>query len=339
MKEKLKLLQAGLGGHGGGVARHFVRCSEDFELVGLLDLNREALQAAGAEFGIPEERLYTDYRAAVTESGADALLLVVISPAHHEIAKYALQQGLHVLIEKPFTLSLADARELVELAEQQRRNIMINQNYRYVTAVLTLKQALSDASLGMPLFAQAHFFCNHDGKPYQRAMDNYALLEMSVHHVDMIRFLLDTDIVAVNGRTWNDPGSGYQGDPHVQAAYDTEAGVPVFYLSSLLAKGKADPWEGVWRFQFQRGTVHLADMGEGYGVYVTDEERQVRKLADAVNGKDSIHGVLAEFAASIRERREPAISGADNLRTLAALFATADSSREGRRIRLPAMRA
>ncbi|QHW33778.1 Gfo/Idh/MocA family oxidoreductase [Paenibacillus rhizovicinus] len=334
MNQKLKLIQAGIGGHGGGVARHFVRHSEDFELVGLLDLNRDALRAAGTEFGIPEERLYTDYRAAIAESGADAMLLVVISPAHYEIAKCALEHGLHVLIEKPFTLTLSDAEELVTLAEKQGCNIMINQNYRYNTAVLTLKGALADAALGKPLFVQSRFFCDHDGKPYQRAMDNYTLLEMSVHHVDMIRFLLDTDIVAVNGRTWNDPASGYQGDPHVQATYDTEAGVPVFYLGSLLAKGVADPWDGVWRFQFERGAVHLDDLGEGYGVYAADAGQQVRKLTNAVNEKDSIHGVLAEFAASIREGRAPAISGADNLRTLAALFATAASSREGRTVRI-----
>ncbi|MFB9274163.1 Gfo/Idh/MocA family protein [Cohnella cellulosilytica] len=334
MSVKLKLIQAGIGGHGQGVARHFVYPSPDFAFAGVIDLNPDALRAAGAEFGIPENRLYTDYRTAFAEAGADAVLIEVYSPAHYEIAKSALEHGLHVLIEKPFTLTLADARDLVDLAKKQERNIMINQNYRFNTLVMTLKRTLANGALGKLLFAESRFFRYHDGKPYQRAMDNYILLEMSVHHIDMIRFLLDTDIVAVNGRTWNDPDSGYQGDPHVQAAYDTEAGVPVFYLSSLLGQGVPDPWEGIWRFQFEKGSVHLDDRGDGYGVYVADAEQNIVKASPVASDKDGIHGVLAEFAASIRERRQPAVSGEDNLRTLAALLATAQSSREGRTVRL-----
>lgn len=337
MSGRLKLIQAGIGGHGGGVARNFVRHSPDFEYVALLDLNREALAATGAEFGIPEGKLYTDHHAAFAESGAEAALIEVFSPAHYELAKSALQHGLHVLIEKPFTLTLREAEELVELADRQNLNVMVDQNYRFNAPVLTLRKLLDERPFGKPLFANASFFCDHNGKPYQRAMDNYILLEMTVHHVDMIRFLLRSEIVSANGRTWNDPGSGYQGDPHVQAVYDTETGVPVFYLSSLLAQGKADAWEGNWRFQFERGSIHLDDLGRGYGVYSIDAAGEIAKHDSVVNEKEGIHGVLAEFAASIRESREPEASGKDNLRTLAALFATAASSKEGRTVATEAL--
>ncbi|MGU3469717.1 hypothetical protein ACLBWT_00950 [Paenibacillus sp. D51F] len=71
---------------------------------------------------------------------------------------------------------------------------MINQNYRYFATVIALKKALQSANLGRLSFVQSEFFYEHQGKPYQKTMDNYVLLEMSVHHVDMIRFLLDSDI-------------------------------------------------------------------------------------------------------------------------------------------------
>jgi len=323
----IKLIQAGLGGHGRGVARNYVVPSPDFVYAGLVDLNAELLKDAGEEFGVAPELRYTDKEQAFRELKADAVLISAFSPAHYEIARSALEHGLHVLIEKPFVLTLAEAEELVELAAARNKQIMINQNYRFYANVLTLKQAIGEQPLGKPLFVESHFFCDHPGKPYQRQMDNYILLEMTVHHVDMIRFLLDSEIAAVTGKTWNDPGSGYAGDPHVHAVYETEAGIPVFYLSSLIAKGKADPWEGVWRIQCQQGTLHLDDLGQGFGVYTAAADGIITKLPELYNEREGIHGVLAEFAASIREEREPSVSGKDNFHTLAALLATADSSR------------
>jgi predicted dehydrogenase len=329
----LKLIQVGLGAHGRGVGEQFVLRSNDFKYAGLVDINHDVLIEYAQKNNLPENMCYTDYAQAFREVNADAVMIEAFSPIHYEIAKSALEHGLHVLIEKPFVLSLDEAVDLIQLSSANKLSLMINQNYRYFATVLTLKQALLEANLGRLTFVQSEFFCDHDGKPYQRAMDNYILLEMSVHHVDMIRFLLESNIAAVTGKTWNSPDSGYKGDPHVHAIYEAESGVNVFYLSSLLAKGRSMPWEGVWRFQFESGSIHLDDLGEGYGVYIADGATTL-KIKTITPEFESIHGILAEFAASIRERRDSKISGNDNVHTLAALLATAESSKQGRTIRI-----
>jgi predicted dehydrogenase len=71
-----------------------------------------------------------------------------------------------------------------------------------------LKNAIEENKLGKPLFGHAQFYYNHDGKAYQRKMENYMLLEMAVHHIDMMRFLFNCDIKSVSGKTWNLPNSG-----------------------------------------------------------------------------------------------------------------------------------
>jgi predicted dehydrogenase len=309
--------------------------SPDFAYAGLVDLDPINVQTFARDHGIPEKLQYTDYRKAFRELDADAALIVAASPAHYEICKEALENGLHVLVEKPFTLSLSEAEELVRLAQTNNKIIMVNQNYRFFSSVLTLKRAMRDESPGKPRFIHGQFFCHHDGKPYQREMEDYILLEMSVHHIDMIRFLLDSDIVGVRGKSWNEPGSGYKGDPHISAVYETEAGIPVFYISSLLAVGVPMPWEGVWRLQYEHAALYLDDLGEGFGVYRVGADQVKRKLPQVVPERESIHGSLAEFARSIREQREPIASGRDNLRTLDALFATSRSAKEGKEIRIP----
>ncbi|GGD95999.1 Gfo/Idh/MocA family protein [Paenibacillus nasutitermitis] len=334
---KLNIIQVGLGAHGQGVGEHFVMPSPDFIYSGLVDINPNALAVYANKNNLPQSICFTDHEQAFRETESDAVFISAFSPVHYEIAKSALKHGLHVLIEKPFVLTVAEADELNSLAALHGCNIMINQNYRYFTSVLTLKQALQDSRLGKMLFVQSSFFYDHDGKPYQKQMDNYTLLEMSVHHVDMIRFLVDSDIAEVSGKTWNHTGSGYAGDPHVHAVYTTESGVSAFYLSSLLAGGVSMPWEGVWRFQFEGGSVHLDDLGDGFGVYIADGTTKT-KAPMITNERESIHGVLHEFASSIREKRDPSISGKDNVRTLSALLATAESSRQGRTIHLSSTR-
>jgi predicted dehydrogenase len=331
---KLKLIQVGLGAHGRGVGEHYVLNSPDFQYAGLVDLDRAAAEAFAARHNLAKIPIYSDYKQAFTGLKADAALIVAASPAHYALCRAALENGLHVLVEKPFVTSLKEGRELVRLAKQRGKNLMVSQNYRYFSSVLTLKKALQSEIVGKPQFIQAQFYHNHDPKAYQRVMEDYMLLEMAVHHIDLIRFLLESDIINAQGLTWNYPGSGYRGDPNVHAIYQTEAGFPVFYTGSLTAKGLSTPWEGLWRVQCTEGAVCLDDLGEGYGVYTTGAGDVIHKLAAFIPEQENLHGILAEFAASIRESREPAISGRDNLQTLAALFATARSSREGKTIQV-----
>ncbi|MFP5115396.1 Gfo/Idh/MocA family protein [Bacillaceae bacterium C204] len=327
---KLKLIQVGLGAHGTNVGKHFVLSSQDFEYVGLVDIDEKRLEECAKLFDVPKECCYSHYQEAFQNLQADAILITAISPAHYDICKAALLHGLHVLLEKPFVLNMNDAIKLVELGISRKKHIMINQNYRFFHTVQLVKKALQQKIFGNPLFVNAQFYFNHQGKPYQMVMHDYMLLEMAVHHIDMIRFLFDSNIENVRGKTWNLTESGYKGDPNVSAIYELDTGLPVFYFGSLLAKGLATPWEGTWRIQCEEGSIHLDDLGQGYGVYLVDANQQKVKWTEQITNPDGIHGTLIEFALSIREDRQPMSSGQDNLHTLAALFATSTSSKDGK---------
>ena len=73
-------------------------------------------------------------------------LVVVATPntSHHAVAKQSLLAGRHVVVDKPFTTTLAEAEELVELAKQQRRILSVYQNRRYVGDFVTLQQLVSE---------------------------------------------------------------------------------------------------------------------------------------------------------------------------------------------------
>ncbi|RLQ94026.1 Gfo/Idh/MocA family protein [Falsibacillus albus] len=328
----MKLIQVGLGAHGKWVGSQFVIPSTDFEYAGLVDADPKCLKEAAELLEVPKDLLYTEYHKGFKDLQADAVLIEAASHVHYEICKEALNNNLHVLIEKPFTLHINEALELVELAAQKNMKIMVNQNYRCNSNVLTLKKAIQDGNLGQPLFVNSQFYYHHVGKPYQREMKDYMLLEMAVHHIDMMRFLFECNVASVQGKTWNSPESGYQGDPNVHAVYEMETGIPIFYLGSLLSKGNETPWEGIWRIQCQEGSIHLDDLGKGYGVYLVDSSHTLSKVQNFVPDFADIHGILSEFADCIRKNRDPRTSGRDNLHTLAAIMATSASSAEGKAV-------
>src|SRR5437867_8973285 len=86
-------------------------------------------------------------------------LVVVATPntSHHPIAKQCLLAGRHVVIEKPFTTTVAEAEELVQLGREKRRVLSAYQNRRYVGAFVTLQKLLSEGVLGRVAMFESHF--------------------------------------------------------------------------------------------------------------------------------------------------------------------------------------
>ena len=111
--------------------------------------------------GAPDPR-YADveFVSSVDELLSRAVDLVVIATpntSHHPIAKQCLQAGRHVVIDKPFATTLAEAEELVHLGAAQRRVLSVYQNRRYVGDFVTLRALLSQGALGRVTMYESHF--------------------------------------------------------------------------------------------------------------------------------------------------------------------------------------
>lgn len=86
-------------------------------------------------------------------------LVVVATPntSHHPIAKQCLLAGRHVVVDKPFTTTLAEAEELVQLATKQRRVVTVYQDRRYTGDFATVQQVISDGAVGRVVTFESHF--------------------------------------------------------------------------------------------------------------------------------------------------------------------------------------
>ncbi|PYO69610.1 MAG: oxidoreductase [Gemmatimonadetes bacterium] len=111
--------------------------------------------------GAPDQRYAdVDFVTSVDELLTRSVDLVVIATpntSHHPIAKQCLLAGRHVVIDKPFAPTLAEAQDLVELATKQQRVLSVYQNRRYVGDFVTLQRLLSEGALGRIVAYESHF--------------------------------------------------------------------------------------------------------------------------------------------------------------------------------------
>ena len=86
-------------------------------------------------------------------------LVVVATPntSHHPIAKRCLLAGRHVVVDKPFTPTLAEAQDLVQIAKQQRRIITVYQDRRYTGDFVTVQHVAGEGALGRVVTFESHF--------------------------------------------------------------------------------------------------------------------------------------------------------------------------------------
>lgn len=122
-----------------------------FEVVGLVgsDLDRTARRAAAN--GVPHS--YTDLGRAISESGADVVAISTPPHSHAPLTIRALEQGCHVLCEKPFARDLAEARTMLAVAEKAGRIHAIGNEFRFLPQRATIARAIADGALGTPRFA------------------------------------------------------------------------------------------------------------------------------------------------------------------------------------------
>ncbi len=164
------------------------------------------------------------------------------------------------------------------------------------------------------------------------------LLEMAVHHFDALHHVLGSEPRSTAGQTWRPPWTRYQGDTVVSCRFDFADGTRVAYHGSLESPGRRTPWPGLWRVECEEGALHLADMGGGYGVYLSrapDTSERIAPLAtDGQPEGSSLLGTLHALTMALDERRRPQSDARDNLKTLAMACGVARSSRDGRTVDL-----
>lgn len=105
----------------------------------------------------PNAAVVPDVEALVARPDIDLVVVATPNALHYPVAKAALAAGKHVVVDKPFTLDVAEARDLEALARRNNRVLAVYQNRRFDADYLTLKDVLASGELGRPVYLESHF--------------------------------------------------------------------------------------------------------------------------------------------------------------------------------------
>lgn len=336
----IRLVHAGLGGWGRDWARNILPRLAEVKPVGWVDPSPASLERAQQDAGVPAERCFASLKDALAATGADAALVTTDLPHHVETVSAALEAGLHVLVEKPFAPTLAEGRALVELAERRHRTLMVSQNYRFHAVVRKVVELVRGGELGSVDEVNIDFRRLSEpvnGVPRRHHLEEQPLLvDMSIHHFDLLRLVLGSEANRVDFRTWQPRWSPFSGPPAGAAIMEFANGVVVSYRGNWLSRGEITPWSGDWRMQCERGEILWAGRGDRGA---TQERLHIRRRTggpgspfeeetvalEPVQHPDRA-GALHEFARAVLEDRSPETSGLDNLGTLALMEAAVTSA-------------
>ena len=138
----------------GAVHRIASRIDDQFELVaGCFSSTAEKSKASGADLGLPDDRVYSDFtemakREGRLKNGIDAVAIVTPNHVHYPAAREFLKRGIHVICDKPLTSTLADARKLVKAAEASSAAFVLTHNYTGYPLIRQAREMVANGDLG-----------------------------------------------------------------------------------------------------------------------------------------------------------------------------------------------
>ncbi|MDD5483637.1 MAG: Gfo/Idh/MocA family oxidoreductase [Kiritimatiellae bacterium] len=190
----MKKMQFGVVGCGAIAKAHIEAFKEhDAQCAGVADNNPEAAKKFAAELG--GARICKDYRELVDAVKPDLISICTPPVAHEETAVYALQQGVHVLCEKPLAYDIQAARRVRDAAEKSRALLMPAFRHRFMYANIMLRDIAASGEIGdivlfNNIFCGPSFAMETKWFTKKAVAGGGCLLDTNSHSVDLFRFIV-----------------------------------------------------------------------------------------------------------------------------------------------------
>lgn len=185
--------------------------NQELQLVAVCDIVKAKMDTLLAKNGLEEAGLikrYVNFKQMIANEKIELVSIATESGLHAEIALYCIEQGIHVIIEKPMAMSLEDADKIIELASQKGVKVAACHQNRFNMAVQKMRQAVEAGRFGKLSHGTVHVRWNRNRDYYTQApwrgtwaQDGGALMNQCIHGIDLLRWLMGNDIVEVYGKT------------------------------------------------------------------------------------------------------------------------------------------
>lgn len=301
---------------------------------------QEVVDEISAQFNVPG---YTDYRKMLERDDIDAVVVATPDHLHFEFAKAVLDSGRHVLVEKPFTTSVAEADALIRLAQKVNRKIQVSYNHRWLSAYHKAHDTIASGGIGKPMtgYARKSDTIVVSTKNIRWAGETTCAWLLSSHDIDLVRWFFESE--PVEARAWG------------RKELLVERGVPTYDVIQAqvrFANGAFVTFESGWIYPntFPTNVDSYVQVIGSAGHVLLDRKREsleisteqsftypkgflVQEIFGRMRG--AFPACLEDFARAILEDTTPRVTAFDGRQVTAALEAIHQSlDRDGETVRV-----
>ncbi len=317
-----------------------------FRPVAIASRTRANAETAAAERNVP--KVYDSWRELLDDREVEVLDIAFPPDQQVEIIEAAAGKS-HIkgiLAQKPLAMTASEAVVAVEACEKSGTKLAVNSNMRYDQSMRALKTVLDRGYLGDPVFATIEMRAIPHWQPFLEDYDRLTILNMSIHHIDVFRYL------------FGDPTNAFASvrkDP--RTTFDHSDGIAT-YIMDFPNGLKAASWDDVWAWPGDgaekdiyirwrvEGTEGMARGTIGWPFYPTPTPSTIDFTTKNQPGywfqprwnevwfPDAFAGTMAQLLRAVESGSEPEIGGRDNLKTLKLIDACYQSIAERRVIDL-----
>ncbi|MHB1318967.1 MAG: Gfo/Idh/MocA family protein [Anaerolineae bacterium] len=332
MADKIRAVMVGCG----GITRSWLtplQSMDDVEIVGLVDIVEANARARAEEYALSGAVIGSDLESVLKATQPEVVFNCTIPEAHAPVTITALENGCHVLQEKPLADSLESARRMIGVADKKNRILAVIQNRRYDPNIRRLLSFVESQAVGPLTTANCDFYLGAHFGGFRDHMAHVLLLDMAIHTFDAARLITGADPVSVYCKEWNPAGSWYDRDASAVAIFEMTGGLVYTYRGSWCSEGLNTTWECDWRLVGQRGSIHW-DGATGIEAERVASTGMFRSALEAVTVPDidpgdkvgGHSGVIREFLRCVRSGHQPETRASDNLHSLEMVFGAIESA-------------
>lgn len=307
--DRIKVLVLGLGNYGHSWATSVLpACRECASLVGVVEKQKGKWQ--GIEENVPK---FEDLMTALEVTKPDLVINVTPPNMHYELSSLLLRKNIAVLCEKPIADSNENAAEMGRVLDETNGFLMIGENYRYHTVFREAKKILQTNGLGNIHHIQCCFRHYHpDYSMFYHGTLKHPLLEdVTIHHLDLARYLSGKEPVKVWCQEFNAEYSWYADRPASAVIVTEMTDHVVFHYNGTLASPvSSTDWNGNWEIECDNGVLKI----DNHKIFMIKEEKTI-EVPIIKEAEDSRIIMLREACRALKEKRKAETDYEDNFKS------------------------
>jgi len=329
-------LRVGVIGCGFFAENHLAAWSsmDDVVLAGVCDLDISKARSAAKRHGAGAA--YGDAADMLDRQNLDFVDIVTTMESHVKLVEMAAARKLPTIVQKPLAPTWEDCVAIVEGCAAAGVPFMVHENTRFLNPVRKARDVIASGAIGSPTWARVSFRTGHDiydKQPYLAEVDQFIILDLGVHMLDVARFLMG-EATRLYCQTQSIK-PGIRGEDMATIVLEHASGATTVVECSYASPLHPDPFPQV-SLQVE-GTAGSLRASPGYrlSVFSNGEASETDVLPAMLpwstppwhGTQESVLRVEQHWVRCLKEKREPETSGADSLKTYGLVFAAYESAR------------